>query len=39
VRGLSGIGTPGARRALAAAAESHPDPDIRRRAAGATRRP
>ncbi len=37
IRGLSGIGTLSAHKALTAAAESHPDPDIRRRAAGATR--
>jgi hypothetical protein len=37
IRGLSGIGTLSAHKALTAAAESHPDPDIRRRAGGATR--
>jgi hypothetical protein len=32
IRGLSGVGTPEAREAIAAAAASHPDPAVRRRA-------
>jgi HEAT repeat protein len=38
IRGLGKIATPGARRALEAAASSHPDPKTRRRAQAEVRK-